>query len=66
VHVQKGRPEPALALLRLARTNLLKYGPIQDGLVVQNVMAMIGKWEAALGSSSLKAVQSDWPFLRPG
>ena len=65
VHVQKGRPGPALALLRLARTNLLKYGPIQDGLVVQDVMAMVGKWEAALGGSNLEAVQPEWPCLRP-
>ena len=55
-----------LALLRLARTNLLKYGPIQDGLVVEDVMAMVGKWEAALGGSNLEVVQPEWPFLRPG
>ena len=48
VHVQKSRPGPAMALLRLARANLVKYGPIQDGLVIPDVMAVIDE-EKPLG-----------------
>lgn len=44
VHVQKTRPGPAAALLKLARANLLKYGAVYEHLDVAHVLTVIGGW----------------------
>ena len=66
VHVQKGRRGPALALLRLARANLAKYGPILDGLAIPEVLAVIKSWEAVLCGNHSEVRQPAWPILNPG
>jgi hypothetical protein len=66
VHVQKGRRSPAVALFRLARSNLMKFAPRQDGLVMQDVMAVIDEWETVLGAAGGEGTQPDWPVLSPG
>jgi len=44
VHLQKGRPGPAAALLKLARTNLRKYPAAHERLDVREVLALIEDW----------------------
>jgi hypothetical protein len=44
VHVQKGRPGPAAALLKLARTNLGKFPGIHQRLDVALVLGRIDLW----------------------
>ena len=41
VHLQKRRPQPAIALFGLARSNLKGYGPVYDGLDVKRVLEII-------------------------
>ena len=66
VHVQKGRPGPAMALLQLARANLQKYAPAQDGLVIRDATTVIEQWETTLKAAPQAAARPDWPFLSPG
>src|SRR5262249_14663155 len=54
VHLQKNRPQPAAALLGLARANLRTYGPICRGLVVADVLMLIEEWLKNLESASFK------------
>ena len=44
VHLQKGRLQPAAALLRLAQANLQKYPATHERLAVSDVLASIGRW----------------------
>jgi hypothetical protein len=44
VHVQKGRPGPAAALLKLAGTNLVKFPRIHERLDVASVLERIDLW----------------------
>jgi Domain of unknown function (DUF309) len=44
VHWQKNRQGPAVALFKLAQTNLRKYPPIHEGLNVKDVLVMTDKW----------------------
>ena len=48
VHVQKNRPGPAMALLRLARANLETYPEIHHQLELSNVLALIEQWQRRL------------------
>ena len=50
VHVQKGRPGPALALFKLAQTNLQKFPASHEGLDLGSVLGMIEQWVRKLGS----------------
>jgi predicted metal-dependent hydrolase len=50
VHVQKSRPGPAIALLKLARRNLGKYPPIHQQLDVASLTMMIDAWLVRIGS----------------
>jgi predicted metal-dependent hydrolase len=52
VHLQKGRPQPAAALLRLAQVNLQKYPPIHERLAVNDLLATIGQWLVRLEKDS--------------
>ena len=51
VHVQKGRPQPAVALLNLAAANLTKYGPEFERLNIGKTLELIGAWRARLQSA---------------
>lgn len=44
VHLQKGRPQPAAALLRLARRNLKLYPHVHHQLDVAGLIALIDSW----------------------
>jgi hypothetical protein len=46
VHLQKNRPGPSAALLKLARHNLVSSAPIRERLDVQAVVIMIDDWLA--------------------
>ena len=48
VHVQKNRPRPATALLRLARANLDKYPAVHHDLDTASVLALIQEWHQRL------------------
>ena len=51
VHVQRSRPGPALALLKLAQTNLQQFPAVHQGLPVGNVLQMIEDWTCSLAST---------------
>jgi predicted metal-dependent hydrolase len=58
VHVQKNRPGPAAALLKLARHNVAPQAPIHQRLDVGAVLELIDEWLAHLeaqGAGSLTA-----------
>ncbi len=59
VHLQKGRPQPAAALLRLARDNLKKYPAIHERLAVADVLALIGHWLERLEATSANPFSSE-------
>jgi len=48
VHLQKGRLQPAVALLKLAYANLQKYPAIHERLAVNDVLGLIGHWRERL------------------
>ena len=48
VHLQKGRPQPAASLFKLAYANLEKYPHPHDQLDITVVLAMIKHWLANL------------------
>src|SRR5688572_23057925 len=52
VHLQKGRKQPAAALLKLARTNLQRYPAIHERLSIDELLARIDHWLERLGSDS--------------
>ena len=51
VHVQKQRPGPAIALLRLACRNLSRYPALHEGLDLHRVLALITLWEGQLAGN---------------
>ena len=51
IHLQKHRPQPALALLRLAESNLRKYQPARGSLDLIGVCRLIKDWEKRIGES---------------
>ena len=44
VHVQKGRPQPAAALLKLTLANLEKYPRVHEHLSVETTCKLARKW----------------------
>ena len=48
VHIQKRRPQPALALLELARKNLTRFLPQRDGLNLNEALELVANWSASL------------------
>jgi len=46
VHLQKNRPGPSAALLKLARHNLVPSTPVRERLDVEAVVLMIDDWLA--------------------
>lgn len=65
VHVQKLRPQPAVALLDLARANLEKYAPEYCGLQIANILGAITEWRIAIRRyGGLRLVSDAVPQLR--
>jgi len=67
VHLQKGRPSPAAALLRLADTNLGLYSGERDRLDIESVRSLIGQWLSRIEADDWAAgplLGSDAPQLR--
>jgi len=66
VHLQKDRPAPAAALLKLARANLMKYPPKHEHLDLPRVLALIGRWLAMLEAGGANPLTPDSrPTLPP-
>jgi predicted metal-dependent hydrolase len=55
VHWQKNRSGPAVALFKLAQTNLRKYPATHDGLSIKNVLAMTNEWLSELTEAPSRA-----------
>src|SRR5450631_3683059 len=51
VHLQKRRPGPALALFKLAQTNLRGFRPTHEGLNLELVLGLIEHWTRQLTSA---------------
>ena len=51
VHWQKNRPGPAVALFKLAQTNLRKYPALHEGLNLTGVLVMADEWLNQLTAS---------------
>jgi hypothetical protein len=51
VHLQKGRAGPALALFKLARTNLRAFPRVHLGMEMHDVLALIETWTTKLTCS---------------
>jgi len=52
VHVQKNRPQPAVALLNLAEANLAKYSPRHQRLEITKALQLIDVWRARIRAQS--------------
>jgi len=52
VHLQKARPEPAKALLRLAEENLRKYPPMHQHLDLTALISEIRVWREKIESAT--------------
>ncbi len=67
VHIQKSRPGPAAALLKLARTNLSNYPSVHERLDTASVLRLIEHWlkrvEPGLGAEPTTS-PDDYPALR--
>jgi predicted metal-dependent hydrolase len=66
VHIQKGRPQPAASLLRLAEQNLQKYPRVQHELDLGRVEALIQFWRARVEAPQFQTKEvsaKDWPQL---
>lgn len=51
VHLKKGRRQPAVALLRLARNNLSQYPKLHHGLEVDAVLELTRNWEERISGA---------------
>lgn len=58
VHVQKARPGPAQALLKLARANLQSYPEVHECLDLSSVRALIEQWLRRLESGEPSALSA--------
>jgi len=66
VHVQKNRPQPALALLDLAATNLAKYSPLHVQLSIAEALQLIDAWRARIrADSNSRSLLTTPPRLAP-
>jgi predicted metal-dependent hydrolase len=55
VHLQKNRPGPAAALLRLADANLGRYHGTRNRLEIEGVRSLIRKWLQTVADAGLSA-----------
>jgi predicted metal-dependent hydrolase len=58
VHVQKNRPGPATALLKLAASNLEKYPKIHVRLNISRILGLIADWRRTLETGAQINVSS--------
>jgi len=58
VHIQKGRPGPAVALFRLAQGNLMRYAPVHHRLDLEKVLALIEAWKARINTGDVLMTQN--------
>ena len=66
VHVQKQRPQPAVALLNLAEGNLTKYAPRFERLNIATVLQLIHLWRGLIRpDSNARALLATPPQLLP-
>jgi predicted metal-dependent hydrolase len=66
VHVQKRRRQPALALLKLARANLVRFPTPFDGLELLEVLQLIDSWSGCLEAHphlDKNLAPNPWPRL---
>lgn len=56
VHLQRGRPQSAVSLLRLAQRNLAGYGPVYLSLDMTRISALIDRWVADLQMPQSSAI----------
>ena len=66
VHVQKKRRQPAIALLKLAQTNLAQYPALYQSLDLSAVLKIILDWRAGLernDEACCNPGQNGWPIL---
>ena len=52
VHVQKKRPQPAIALLNLAEANLQRYAPFHLQLDIAGTLSLISVWRERIQQAS--------------
>ena len=65
VHWRKGHPNPALALLSLAKANLEKYGSLHHRLDIPTTLSFIDEWRRKIETASLGTLFGDQnPSLR--
>jgi len=65
VHLQKGRPKPALALLRLARVNLQLYQGLHYHLDIKSVLTLIDDWRERIEIASALSPLANGPNTAP-
>ena len=65
VHLQKRRPKPALALLRLARVNLQSYQGLHHHLDIKSVLTLIDDWRERIEIASALSPLANGPNTAP-
>jgi len=66
VHVQKHRPQPAIALLNLAETNLQRYAPCYLRLDITLAQGLIDSWRDQIrATTKVASLLSSPPQLTP-
>jgi predicted metal-dependent hydrolase len=69
VHLQKARSGPALALFKLAESNLRRYPRVHEGLSLAEVLSLIVSWRKRIegdvngGGVSLNSANQPWLSL---
>jgi Domain of unknown function (DUF309) len=69
VHVQKGRRQPALALLHLARQNLGRFPNVYENLDISRLLILIDHWASELDGQTgplARRKEEPWPHLSLG
>lgn len=61
VHARKGRPGPAVALLRLARSYLARYPARHEGLDVEDLVRRCVQWEQGVAARGVAAMLEGAP-----
>ncbi len=67
VHVQKGRPQPAASLLKLALANFEKYPRVHEHLSMDTTCQLARKWLETMEQGRLGAhllTGQHWPVLK--
>lgn len=62
VHLQKGRLQPAVALLRLTLSNLVQYPTIHHRLDLAGVLELLAEWEARILAVQANGAVPEWNY----